>query len=102
MRLVTQTHQLDACKTAHADLSSKSIYMHRAHRRLPIPLSSYDSLGDAEALESELERATRRDTPCGESPGAVPLFARDLQLALLAELHAEAAHIPTSDHLKKI
>ena len=77
------------------------MYASRASSIADSTRSSNDSLGDAEALESELERATGRDTPCGESPRAVPLIARDLQLALLAKLHAEAALIPTSDHLRR-
>eukprot|EP00306_Pavlova_sp_CCMP459_P022754 CAMPEP_0185540952 /NCGR_PEP_ID=MMETSP1381-20130426/1664_1 /TAXON_ID=298111 /ORGANISM="Pavlova sp., Strain CCMP459" /LENGTH=205 /DNA_ID=CAMNT_0028152847 /DNA_START=319 /DNA_END=934 /DNA_ORIENTATION=+ len=51
------------------------------------------------ALKSELERATRRDSPRREARGAVPLVGRDDELPVLTHLHAEASLVPTSDHL---
>jgi len=51
-----------------------------------------------EALEREVERGVGRDAPRREAAGAVAFVSRDLKLADLADLHAEAALVPAGDH----
>eukprot|EP00631_Chrysoreinhardia_giraudii_P005383 CAMPEP_0197421590 /NCGR_PEP_ID=MMETSP1170-20131217/9781_1 /TAXON_ID=54406 /ORGANISM="Sarcinochrysis sp, Strain CCMP770" /LENGTH=129 /DNA_ID=CAMNT_0042948845 /DNA_START=138 /DNA_END=525 /DNA_ORIENTATION=- len=54
---------------------------------------------DLEALESEDERAARRNTPGREALGAVAFVRRNLEFSGLADGHAEAAHVPAFDDL---
>ena len=69
----------------------RSLYI-KTDRKPPVRLL------DLEALEREEEGAARRNTPSREPLGAVALVRRNLEQSHLADLHAEAALVPASNH----
>lgn len=56
---------------------------------------------DAENLDLEVEGGIGRDTPGGESAGAVAFVGRHDEAGHLTLRHRHAALVPTSDHLSE-